>query len=78
MPAHLDEQIYIEDVNEQEEMSLNCWKVTHNFYQRLQHQGAPPELLANMLTIINHFEQAYEGFKMIRECFPPMDGHPVE
>jgi hypothetical protein len=76
MPSHVDEQIYVDDINEQEEMSLDCWRVTYNFYQRLQHQGAPTELMAKMLATVNCFANAHGLLKEIRTCFPPRDGIP--
>lgn len=76
MPDFIDDQVYIDDINEQEEMALDCWKVNYNFFQRLQHQGAPQELLAKLLDVINGFQSAYSNLKEIRACFPPRDGVP--
>lgn len=78
MPANLDVQVYVEDVEEQKEMALDCWKVTHNFYHRLQHQGAPPYLLEKLSEIIHGFATAHAALEQISGYFPPMDGRPAD
>lgn len=69
--------IFVEDINEQEELSLDCYKVTSNLYHRLRYQGASPLLIDAMQEIYSHFYHAHEKLKEIRKCFPPMDGEQV-
>lgn len=76
MPSHIEEQIYRDDINEQEEMSLDCWKVTFNFYQRLVHHGAPQWMVDKMTTANNHFSEAHKALKELLPYFPPRDGIP--
>ncbi len=74
MTAHLDVQIWREDINEQEEMALDCWKVTYNFFERLRYHNASPDLVAKMGEASTHFSEAFNKLKEIRDAFPPQDG----
>lgn len=76
MPSHIDETIYIDDIDEQEEMSLDSWRVTYNWYQRLLHQGARQEITSSMVEISNHLAAAHNLLKQIRSNFAPRDGVP--
>ena len=62
-----DEPVWKRDVRDQEEMALDCWKVTYNFYVTLQRQGAPPELLAEMAAVSNHFAEAYKQLNAMQQ-----------
>ena len=71
---NLEDQVYLDDINELEEWSLDHWKVMYDFWQRAKFQGASPDLLNKMSEITNHFSAAFNGLKEIRNCFPPMGG----
>jgi hypothetical protein len=67
MVHNAEEQVWLEDIVEQEEMALDCWKVTYNFYERLAFQQAPVELIQSMGEISGDFAAAYQKLKAIRE-----------
>jgi hypothetical protein len=71
--SNAEEQVWVEDIVEQEEMALDCWKVTYNFWQRLEHQGAPEYLRQSMAEISTSFNAAFKKLEEVRAFFPPQE-----
>jgi hypothetical protein len=71
---NVNEQVWKDDVTELEELALDCWKVTYNFFQRLTYQGAHPDLVLAMSEISMNFANAQRKLKEIEPLFPPEEG----
>lgn len=73
-----DEQIWVEDINDQEEMSLDSFKVTQNFFHRLRLAGADPRIVSTMAEASEHFLKAHQLLGSIRVYFPPANAERVD
>ena len=66
----LDEQIWREEVERWAEDALSMWKTQYNFWQRAQHQGAPPALLSELAALCEQFRTAHEKLVSLVAYFP--------
>lgn len=64
------EPIFQQDIDIELEYATAGWRNFYDFYNRLQTQGAPPELLAKVAEITNIYKTLTDGITTVQPCFP--------
>jgi hypothetical protein len=70
MATNLREQIWKDDVVDLIDESKSSAKVMHDWVERAQFQGAPPELVTRLTRIRDLYAEALEGLRDILPWFP--------
>jgi hypothetical protein len=68
--ADLNEPVWYEDVQDQEEQITDSWKQVYNFVEKLRHQGAPEELVHSVILVNDMLGTAVKELQRIKVSFP--------
>jgi methionine synthase II (cobalamin-independent) len=66
----LSDQIWREDIIDQQEVAADCARVLNAFVQRATYQGAPPALIAKLTRLRDLNAEVNDELEEIKLCFP--------
>lgn len=69
--SQLAEQIWREDITDQQDYVRDCTKVLHSLVQRAQYQAAPPVLVDRLIRIREMSAQLLDELEELKPYFPP-------
>lgn len=71
VPNNLQEVVWSDEVEDQEEAVRDAFIGVKNIHARLKAQGAPQELLETFFDLREDLDSMMRELREVRACFPP-------